>query len=29
MSLVNMAKDLAAKGEMVISKNAGDDEVVY
>jgi flagellar motor switch protein FliG len=29
MSLVNLAKDLAAKGEMVISKNSGDDEVIY
>ncbi|MGD1886113.1 MAG: flagellar motor switch protein FliG [Cohaesibacteraceae bacterium] len=29
MELVNLAKDLAAKGEIVISKNSGDDEVVY
>ncbi|MEM6382017.1 MAG: flagellar motor switch protein FliG [Pseudomonadota bacterium] len=29
MALVNIAKDLAAKGEMVIAKNSGDDEVVY
>ncbi|MBV6658772.1 MAG: flagellar motor switch protein FliG [Devosiaceae bacterium] len=29
MSLVNLAKDLAAKGEMIISKNSGDDEMVY
>lgn len=29
MAMVNLAKDLAAKGEMVISKNSGDDEVVY
>ncbi|MEM9810968.1 MAG: FliG C-terminal domain-containing protein, partial [Pseudomonadota bacterium] len=29
MSLVNLSKDLAAKGEMIISKNSGDDEVVY
>ncbi len=29
MTLVNLAKDLAAKGDMVISKNAGDDEVIY
>jgi flagellar motor switch protein FliG len=27
--LVNMAKDLAAKGEIMISKNRGDDELVY
>ncbi|MEM6712704.1 MAG: flagellar motor switch protein FliG [Pseudomonadota bacterium] len=29
MELVNLAKDLAARGEIVISKNSGDDEVVY
>jgi flagellar motor switch protein FliG len=29
MGLVNLAKDLAAKGEMVIAKNSGDDEVIY
>jgi flagellar motor switch protein FliG len=29
MSLVNLAKDLAAKGEMVISKNSHEDEVIY
>lgn len=29
MGLVNLSKDLAAKGEMIISKNSGDDEVVY
>src|SRR5919198_521019 len=27
--LVNLAKDLAAKGEILISKNRGDDELVY
>ena len=27
--LVNLAKDLAAKGEIMISKNRGDDELVY
>jgi flagellar motor switch protein FliG len=27
--LVNLAKDLAAKGEIMISKNKGDDELVY
>jgi flagellar motor switch protein FliG len=27
--LVNMAKDLAAKGEIVISKQRGDEELVY
>jgi flagellar motor switch protein FliG len=27
--LVNMAKDLAAKGEIMISKNRGDEELVY
>ncbi|HEX2652248.1 MAG TPA: flagellar motor switch protein FliG [Xanthobacteraceae bacterium] len=27
--LVNLAKDLAAKGELMISKNRGDDELVY
>ena len=29
MVLVNLAKDLAAKGEIMISKNRGDDELVY
>ena len=29
MLLVNLAKDLAAKGEIMISKNRGDDELVY
>jgi flagellar motor switch protein FliG len=28
-TLVNLAKDLAAKGEIMISKNRGDDELVY
>ncbi len=28
-SLVNLAKDLAAKGEILISKNRGEDELVY
>src|SRR5579885_255870 len=27
--LVNIAKDLAAKGEILISKNRGDDELIY
>ena len=27
--LVNLAKDLAAKGELVISKQRGDEELVY
>jgi flagellar motor switch protein FliG len=27
--LVNMAKDLAAKGEIVIAKQRSDDELVY
>src|SRR6202008_4615272 len=27
--LVNLAKDLAAKGEIMISKNRADDELVY
>jgi flagellar motor switch protein FliG len=27
--LVNLAKDLAAKGEIMISKNSGDDELIY
>ena len=27
--LVNLAKDLAAKGEIMISKNRGDEELVY
>ena len=27
--LVNLAKDLAAKGEIMITKNSGDDELVY
>jgi flagellar motor switch protein FliG len=27
--LVNMAKDLAAKGEILISKGRGDDEMIY
>jgi flagellar motor switch protein FliG len=27
--LVNMAKDLAAKGEIMIVKNRGDEELVY
>src|SRR4051812_23199163 len=27
--LVNLAKDLAAKGEIMISKNRGDDELIY
>ncbi|MGE0752475.1 MAG: flagellar motor switch protein FliG [Variibacter sp.] len=29
MMLVNLAKDLAAKGEIMITKNRGDDELVY
>lgn len=28
-SMVNIAKDLAAKGELIIMKNNGDDELVY
>jgi hypothetical protein len=27
--LVNLAKDLAAKGEIVISKSRGEEELVY
>jgi flagellar motor switch protein FliG len=27
--LVNLAKDLAAKGEIMIAKNSGDQELVY
>jgi flagellar motor switch protein FliG len=27
--LVNIAKDLAAKGEILISKGRGDDEMIY
>jgi flagellar motor switch protein FliG len=27
--LVNMAKDLAAKGEIMISKQRGEDELIY
>jgi flagellar motor switch protein FliG len=27
--LVNIAKDLAAKGEILIAKSRGDDELVY
>jgi flagellar motor switch protein FliG len=27
--LVNMAKDMAAKGEIMISKSRGDEELVY
>ena len=27
--LVNLAKDLAAKGEIIISKSRGDEELVY
>jgi flagellar motor switch protein FliG len=27
--LVNMAKDLAAKGELMITKNRGDEELIY
>ena len=27
--LVNLAKDLAAQGEIMISKNRGDEELVY
>ena len=27
--LVNLAKDLAAKGEIMISKNRGDEELVF
>ena len=27
--LVNLAKDLAQKGEIMITKNSGDDELVY
>jgi flagellar motor switch protein FliG len=29
MSLVNLAKDLAAKGEIIISTNNADDEIIY
>jgi flagellar motor switch protein FliG len=29
VALVNLAKDLAAKGEIVISKQRGDEELVY
>jgi flagellar motor switch protein FliG len=29
VALVNLAKDLAAKGEILISKQRGDDELVY
>ncbi|MCC7348852.1 MAG: flagellar motor switch protein FliG, partial [Variibacter sp.] len=29
MLLVNLAKDLAAKGEIMIAKNRGDEELVY
>ena len=27
--MVNVAKDLAAKGEIVLSTNKGDDELIY
>jgi len=27
--LVNIAKDLAAKGEILITKSRGDDELIY
>ena len=27
--LVNLAKDLAAKGEILIAKSRGDDEMIY
>jgi flagellar motor switch protein FliG len=27
--MVNLAKDLAAKGEIIIAKSRGDDELVY
>ncbi len=27
--LVNMAKDLAAKGEILITKSSGDEELIY
>lgn len=29
MAMVNIAKDLAAKGEIMIANNKGDDELVY
>jgi len=29
MSMVNITKDLAAKGELVITKSQGDDELIY
>jgi flagellar motor switch protein FliG len=29
MLLVNLAKDLAAKGEILISKSRGEDELIY
>ncbi|MCB1508254.1 MAG: flagellar motor switch protein FliG [Hyphomicrobiaceae bacterium] len=29
MAMVNLAKDLAAKGEIILSKSKGDDEVVF
>jgi flagellar motor switch protein FliG len=27
--MVNLAKDLAARGEIVVTKNRGDDELIY
>jgi flagellar motor switch protein FliG len=29
VTLVNLAKDLAAKGEILIAKQRGDDELIY
>jgi flagellar motor switch protein FliG len=29
MSMVNVAKDLAAKGEIMLAQNKGEDELVY
>jgi flagellar motor switch protein FliG len=29
MAMVNVAKDLAAKGEIMLAQNKGEDELVY
>ena len=29
MMMVNIAKDLATKGEILLSENKGDDELIY
>jgi flagellar motor switch protein FliG len=29
MTMVNVAKDLAAKGEIMLAQNKGEDELVY